>query len=429
MRRLLLVGIVVLLAGCAAPQVGGDSIDGTLGEVDGVTANESLSVSPEDGFNRTEIDGLVRRSMARIEVLRGKEFRRMVDVEIITRAEYREQRSNRSTGDVRRAWENQIYEGLFIVGEDRDVTAVTDETFGESVQGYYLPGQDRIVIVSDSETPTISKRTLVHELVHALQDQQFGLDNRPETQDGQMARNGVVEGEASLLPRLYFERCESEWSCIRPETATGEGGGSIDPGLFQVVIYPYEQGPSFVERLRDRGGWDAVDGLHRQLPASTEQLLHPETYPDEEPVDVRVPDRSSGEWSRLAHEPVGDRLGEAALFSMFVTNDVIEVDDPRSYQHPVTAGWGGDHLVPYRSDDGAFGYVWELAWDSTADAREFHDAYLDMLAAYGAIEDGQGRYVVPDGPFEDAFRVSRNGTRVRIVNAPTVEQLQAVHDS
>jgi len=428
MRRLLLVGIVVVLAGCAAPGVGGNSIDGTVGEVDGVTHNKSLAITPEDGFNETERDRLVRRSMARIEVVRGLEFKRMVELEVIARQTYREQRANRSRGEEQRQWDNQIWEGLFIVGEDRDVNSAIDQTFGESVQGYYLPGRDRIVIVSDSETPTISKRTLVHELVHALQDQQFGLNNRPETEDGKMARNSVVEGEASLLPRLYFDRCDGEWSCIRPDTSGDSSDREIDQGIFQMVIYPYSRGPNFVDQFRQEGGWTAVDTLHDRLPETTEQVLHPDSYPDEEPLEVTVSDQSTDEWSRLDFDPPGERLGEAAIFSMFATNDVVATD-PRSYRDPVSAGWGGDKLVPYRSDDGEFGYVWELAWDSETDAQEFHEAYLALLEDHGAVEERQGVYVVPDGPFEDAFRVTLDGQRVRIVNAPAVEKLSAIHGS
>jgi len=423
-RRILLVGVVLVLAGCAAPQAD-TSLEPTVGEVDGITHNQSIAVSAEDGFTDEELDLLVKRSMARVEVIRGLPFKRMVDVEVITREEYREQRRDRSVGETRRQFENQVWEGMFLVGEDRDVTTVRAETFGESVQGYYLPGRDRIVIVSDAENPTISKRTLVHELVHALQDQQFGLTNRPDTQDEQLARNGVVEGEAVLLPRVYFQRCEGEWSCVRPDTGGGSGG-EVDRGLYQVIIHPYTQGPSFVETIRARDGWDAVDGLHERLPASTEQVIHPEKYPDEEPVNVTVPDRSSDDWSRLDHDPESERIGEAVIFSMFVVNDQFENVTRGDYRHPVSAGWGGDKLVPYRNDD-EFGYVWELTWDSTDDAQQFHDAYRDLLASYDAEDVGENRYVVHDGPFADAFRVTRDGRTVRIVNAPAVGDLRDVH--
>jgi len=427
MRRLAIIAFVVVLAGCAAPQAGDATLGGTIGEVDGVTHDENIPITPADGFNESELDALVRRSMARVEVVRDREFERMVDVEVITRGEYRERRGNRSVGETESQWDNQVWEGLFIVGEDRDVTAVFDETFGTAVRGYYLPGEDRIVVVSDSPTPTVRKDTLVHELVHALQDQQFGLDERPPTRDEQMARNSVVEGEASLVPELYLDRCGAEWSCVRP--STGAPSGSIDPDIYRVIIQPYDQGQTFVERIRDRGGWEAIDDLHSQYPDSTEQVLHRGRYPDEKPIEVNVSDRSGSEWSRLDHDPVGERLGEATIFSMLAANDVIETDQQRRYRHPVSAGWGGDRLVPYRSEAGEFGYVWEIVWDSRGDAEAFHDVYLDVLEGHDAVTRGAGRYVIPDGPFADAFRVSLDGRTVRIVNAPTIQELKKLHPS
>jgi len=282
------------------------------------------------------------------------------------------------------------------------------------------------VIVSDGDTANVDRGTLVHELVHALQDQQFGLDRWPETRDGQMARNGLVEGEASLVPELYRDRCETEWSCLRSPDASGSSDG-IDRGLFSVVIYPYDVGPSFVDHLRADGGWAAVDDAHGDQPTTTEQITHPSEYPADMAEPVSVPDRSGEAWSRLDHDPVGERLGEAAVFVMFQTNGVIEPERPGAYDHPASAGWGGDRLVPYRRDDGAYGYVWNLTWESPADAREFHDRYLELLDRHGSVSRGDDRYLLADGPFADAFRVVRDGRVVRIVNAPSVDALSGVH--
>jgi hypothetical protein len=42
---------------------------------------------------------------------------------------------------------------------------------------------------------------------------------------------------------------------------------------------------------------------------------------------------------------------------------------------------------------------------------------------------GDGVYRIPEGGgYADAFRVRRNGSTVTVVNAPTVEELDRVHD-
>jgi len=429
--RLALVACLIALAGCTGAFAPSDSgtdlhLDDGLGTVDGIAHDDELNISVEDGLNGTERDLLVTRAMARIETVRGLPFERDVDVEVITREQYRRNRSGGSSDETHAAWNNQVWRAMFIVGADRDVETVLDETLGTAVLGFYDVGEDRIVIVSDADKPTISKDTLVHELVHALQDQHFGLDDRPETQDAQLARRGVVEGEAELVPDLYFERCGEEWSCIRPPAPSSTDVGDANIGVLRILSTPYATGPGFVETIRDRGGWAAVDDLYGNMPVSTTQILHPAKYPDERPVDVTVPDRSSAGWSRFDHDPVGDRVGEASLNVMLRENGVIRAEGDNRYTHPVTDGWRGDKLVPYRSGD-EFGYVWKLEWESPDAAAVFTEHYRELLDTHDAVERGADAFLVPDGPFAGAYRVHRDGTTVRIVNAPTVADLSAIH--
>jgi hypothetical protein len=427
MKRALTLCLLVVLAGCTVPgslSDDGDGVSGELGTEDGYRYNESIAVDPSDGLNDSELDAVVGRSMARLEYMRGLEFTDDVNISIISRAEYR----NDQPFDYNRThslWNDQVWEGLFIVGENRDVSDVMNSTLGGAVLGYYEPGTGDIVIVSDSQTPKINRDTLVHELVHALQDQQFGLDESPDTQDAQLARNGVVEGEASLLEDRYRSKCGSDWNCIDVVTGGTSSGGSIDRGLIDVILYPYVVGPTFVAAKEDAGGWAAIDDLHDDYPTSTEQVSNPSLYPDGKPVNVTVADRSNADWERFDHDPVADTVGQASMYVMFADNGVISGGGSR-YQHAATNDWGGDALVPYRNGD-QYGYVWETAWDTQKDAREFLDAYRDLLKSHGATRDGDVYTVPESSPYGDAFRVTHDSKRVRIVNAPTVDALDEIH--
>jgi heme-degrading monooxygenase HmoA len=323
-----------------------------------------------------------------------------------------------------------VWEALLLVGESTGSDEAISDTRSSAVLGYYSSSRERIVIVSETETPMVSRTTLAHELVHALQDQQFGLDNAPETQDTQLATNGVIEGEANYIQQLYQQRCNDNWDCIpMPESSGGGGSGSSDrnAGVFTVIIQPYISGPQFVNTVYGNGGWDAVDELHSDFPDSSEQVIHPQRYPDEEPVEVTVADRSNGEWDRFDHEPVGDTVGEASIFATMYHNNQTDADR-YSYESTPSEGWAGDTVVPYQNESGAGGYVWVSRWDSEEDAEEFADAYRDALTEeHGASQDGNV-YVVPESSeFGDAFRITRSGDTVRIVNGPTVEDLDDIH--
>ncbi len=439
LRLGLLIGVVflIVLAGCVQFERGdrGDPTDDSLGFEDGYWHDDPLSLSPDDGLNATEREALVARTMARLEILRGLEFRDSVNVSVISREQYRANRSGSSADSAHNRWNDQVWEGLFLVGEDASFAEVMDSTLGTSVLGYYAPDRDEIVIVSDSASPSLSRSTLVHELVHALQDQHFGLNGTQPTQDTQLAVDGLVEGEATLLQRQYESRCGEDWQC--PSLAATNAGGSVTTaggtsdyrsGVFTVVYQPYASGPSFVRTLEARGGWSAVDAAHDRLPESTEQIIHPEAYPDERPVSVSIPDRSGSAWSRFDLDPVGDTVGEASIYAMFAVNGVTT--GPGSlyeYVSDPATGWGGDTLVPYR-DGERYGYVWKTSWETEADAREFSSAYRDLLTARDARTVGDGLYVLPEtDPFGDAFSLRRHGTDVTIVNGPDPDAVGSIH--
>jgi hypothetical protein len=435
-RRTLAVAVFVVLllavAGCSAPRLPFSDADppaDRLGWENGYWYDETLDINESDGLNDSEREAVVARAMARIERIRGLEFESTVPVEVISRAEYRRRNDGSTNRSAHDRWNNQVWEALFVVGEDTDVSDAFSSTLGSSVQGYYSVGEDEIVVVSDAETPTLSRRTLAHELVHALQDQQFGLNGSADTQDAQLARNGIVEGDARYVEAAYVSRCGEQWECVDSGGGGGGGGGDYNRALFLTIYQPYATGPGFVAAVKDRGGWDAVDAVYSDPPDSSEQVIHPSLYPDEKPVNVTVPDRSNASWSRFDVSPVADTVGEASIYAMFVSNGVVEPQDRYGYNATPSAGWGGDALVPYQSDDGEYGYVWTTAWDSESDAREFEQAYLDLLERKGATERDGDVYVVDESnPYGDAFRVTRDGDRVRIVNAPTVADLDGVHD-
>ncbi|WP_018256349.1 Hvo_1808 family surface protein [Halomicrobium katesii] len=440
MRRVAALALLVVLAGCLGAVNDLNPADrdrpadeDPIGWEDGYWYDDSVSVTTEDGLNASERAAALARSKARVERIRDREFDGNVSVEVISRAEYRNQSLGPGGTGPDDPWNDQVWEALLLVGEDSGTSEAMGETYNASVQGYYSPASDNITIVSDSPTPTVDRSTLSHELVHALQDQYDNLESSPETQDRQLARQSVTEGEANYVQWTYEDRCENRWQCLSPPGGDGSGessgGGAPTDGVFVTIYQPYATGPGLIDQQYGRNRWDGVERLYENPPDSTEQVIHPDRYPDEEPVNVTVPDRSSDEWERFDHEPVADTAGEASIFAMLYTNDAVEPEQWFRYRSDASAGWGGDSIVPYRDGSGGYGYVWTIEWDSPGDAREFEAAYTSILDDKGASRPSETVYRVPDSDaFGDAFRVTRSGSRVRIVNAPTVDDLGDVHE-
>jgi len=433
---------MLLLAGCAAPYAGSgppgdapaerpDPSEDRLGWENGYWHNESLSIDTSDGLNDSELEAVTYRTMARLEVIRGLEFERDPAIRRVPLRVARDRAE--SDGDVPEPGPlDQLYEATFVVGEDRSPFGIETPPRG----GFYSADEHRItLIVNESRDGLgVDRNTLAHELVHALESDALDAYDR----ESGYVPDTVTEGDADYVTALYADRCGEQWDCIsqvgnssESSKPTAEDLEAIDAdlGLLAQLQFPYAEGPDFVKAIRERGGWSAVNDLYTNPPSSDEQVIHPERYPDERPADFTVPDRSDEDWERTAEFTVG----EAQLYTTLWDNGVVDRGDVFSddvgganYSHPATDGWGGDQLVTY-TNGSAHGYVFVTVWDSERDAREFQEAYREVLAAHDAEEVRDGVYRIPDDdPFGDAFRVERQGNRVVVTNAPTVEDLDAV---
>ena len=453
-----LVALLVLLAGVApvaavgatgdsAPppvQVRDDPPSDRIGWEDGYWHDDPIDVDQSDGLSDREIDALVARSMARVEFVREAEFTESVDVAVISRDDYRERQGNASANESFAAWNNQVWEALFVDGEDTDVQDELSGTFGSSVAGFYAPSTGEIRIVTTTpDSPTIDNGTLVHELTHALQDQQGRLSTaRPTdaTQDADLAANGLIEGEANYVERRYAERCGTEWDCAAPPASDGGGGGNPNLGILLTILQPYSDGPVYVNSIREREGWDGVSQAFDSPPVSTEQTIH---VTDDEPVPIEYTDRATDGWRTFPDEGQdgSDTVGEASIYVMFwyqARTVGANTIDPRAlaqtdspldtynYEAEPSAGWGNDRVFPYRNSARAEGgYVWVTEWDTPEDARQFRRAHEAILRAHDA-EQRNGTWVIPEGEYADAFRVTRDGTRVTVVNGPDPAAVEAI---
>jgi hypothetical protein len=401
---------------------------------------------------------VVNRSMARVEHVRNVEFQRDVDVSILSREAYRERQGGGGSGgsDAARLQEATRLEALFLVGETADAQAEQAATRSASVQGFYSPSEDEITIVAPTATPSVDEVTLAHELVHAYQfrgNLEVRFPQSP-TRDERRALVALIEGDANLVDRMVGDRCEGEWSCVGHESAATEttastttsddaaGDGSAAParpdmGLYLLSYFPYAEGEGYVAAAKERGGWAAVNALYSNPAASSEQVIH---RTDDPVATVAVSDRSGSDWSRVSDR--GVTAGEADLATMFaatlyddVEGSVVSREDfltesgpiPITYALDPSTGWAGDSLYAYEHEDGDRGYVWRLEFDEEDEAREFVQAYRELLEYRDAERERASVFVVPEGPYADAFAVDVRGLTVTIVNAPTVDELDDVH--
>lgn len=458
------------VADCAAepPEDFADPEDGNdvIGWVDGFWYNEPLGFTvDDDGITESELEALSARTAARFEAMRCITATDGVPtVEIQSREEFQEEQEGIYTDaepDVG-LFDNAMFKTMLLVGSDENSLEVREANRGETVGGFYNFVEERIVVVSDDpDTLLIDEEILAHELGHAIQDQQFNLSrfDRPTT-DIDKGKLALIEGDVHLVEGWYLEACEAGmWDepCVTEEVGEGGAGGDLASfGIYFKSWQPYNDGPAFVEYMREElgdGGWEAIDQLYEEPPDSALYTAFPEKFGEVERADVEVPDESEGDWERLTFNDSVDynTLGVAGISAMikeptfetgagFNILDPLEIQNvtpqgeldqfqPFNYANEVTEGWRDDKLYAYANDEDEVGSVWKLQWASDEEAETFVDAYEELIEfRVGDLADGYTNVYEFDRDYDMVVAVDTEGGTVTIVTAPTVDDLAQVHD-
>ncbi|RLB48929.1 MAG: hypothetical protein DRH23_07620 [Deltaproteobacteria bacterium] len=395
-RRVAWLAAALVLSSChrhAKPETSppATSIETTpsSGSRPGRAASPATGVAgPATAKERAAIDDLVRAAAS----VRQLKLRRPVTIEIEDGdAIANSLRSQIEDAEIERA--RLVYGALGLLDVDADLHSLFAGVLGEQVIGYYDPDTGRLVIREDvmaglagafgPEQTQEARLVLVHELVHALQDQRLGLGEsyqKERTADEDNAFRAVVEGDATLAMLAHALRQQGI-----PLSAATDGiqqmgdyvdlnalvrGEKLDaaPAILRVtLVAPGLRGLQFVAALQGRGGWPAVNNAHRRPPATTEQVLHPEKYFAREPGEqIEIPDNGAvlaAGFKRVE----GDTLGELELAVYLGQGRPSGTDDEAA------AGWAGDRLAVY-SRRSEVAVIWWTTWDDDAEAVQAYRA-------------------------------------------------------
>jgi hypothetical protein len=277
--------------------------------------------------------------------------------------------------------------------------------------GFYEPHEKTMFIGSDVRGKELDA-TLWHELVHALQDQHYGLDKlldwSDDAGDWQGAVHALAEGDATsaMIDALFVDKHvlapDLPDSVMDLQSALSAGSvQGVPPIIKRSVVAPYVDGLSFVNALRRRGGWSAVAAAWQRMPASTEQILHLDKYDAREgPEALPALAPSTSGPTQVVYSDV---YGEQTLRVLF------EEWMPARVAREAAAGWAGDRLTAY-SDGQLFSVAWRVRYDDEAAALiALHAFARGVLAPEDAGVDSRGRLseFVSAGESERATRAGQ----------------------
>ena len=307
----------------------------------------------------------------------------------------------------------ESYGLLGLVPRDMDLRAVLKELYLEQVAGFYDPDSTTLFVLDDQPDDALES-LLVHELVHAIQDQSVDLDAITDSElgnDRQVAAQAAIEGHATLVMFEFLmgrqggavdlTEMTNFTDLVRPALEAARTQSPALAGAPLVIqeslLFPYLGGASFVEAL-----WKQELGrpppFGERLPASTEQILHPERFLGDDPdfpvtLEVIAPEG----WTRLYHGGLGE----------LETGILLET---HMGSRAPADGWDGDRYVLLENAEGVRALAWVSVWDSESQRDRFIEALRPYLGGF-PTEAAVVRMDVNGRP----------GSRLLLGDAPDVE--------
>jgi hypothetical protein len=194
--------------------------------------------------------------------------------------------------------------------------------------------------------------------------------------DAELAAHALVEGDASLVMAHYVARNPARIIALMKSMGSSQSGTEeierAPRALRESLLFPYEHGMKWAQALYKREGWSLVSRAYKELPQSTEQILHAEKYfAREAPIKLALADIAGAlgpGWKRIDTDVNGE-------WSYYLILDEF-LKSPQESQR-AAAGWGGDRYSVYEEPkSGRACLVQFSAWDTAQDADEFFGAYV-----------------------------------------------------
>ncbi|MEO1482020.1 MAG: hypothetical protein AAFU77_07920 [Myxococcota bacterium] len=345
----------------------------------------------DQGYSVCALDDqdCVRVTAATLARHRGVVNSEVPPVRFITSTELFEQDQARDgeLSEEQRLGQQRVLDALALLAllpEDYTAEEATRDLYA-TIPAFYDSGEKAIYIVSDAFVgdETQAYETLVHELVHAQQDQELDLRSYRRTHsrstDRDLAVLAIVEGEA----RLYDTLANIELRDLGPDQVDWVGffdGWQRDrldraaetdvPDLMIPRLFPYAWGTELMYDAWRAGDRLSIDRVFASPPESVRQvMMHPQQAPpvgsdwneDGALAQTLVPELPDFELLGWSHD------GVWSVQAMLARNSTRAVPVWSPLMSHVTADALSLH---YNQDSDSTAAVWRIRMDSIERAQE-----------------------------------------------------------
>jgi hypothetical protein len=321
---------------------------------------------------------------------------------------------------------------------DFDLYEFYIELFSEQVAGFYDDETKAMYVIQDQGFRGPQRLTYAHEYVHALQDLNYDMESGLQYSDEACeedsercaAVQALLEGDASFSEIEWFTNHATAQDAAEIQDFYSNYESPVydrAPAFMREdFIFPYQAGHTFVEYLHNQGEWQSVDQAYENPPVSTEQILHPERYPDDAPIPVDLPELETAlgdGWREIDRGVMGEWYTYLILAYGLDASAQLEITQAQE----AAEGWGGDRYVVYFNEDtGQTVMVLRSIWESDSEAEEFSTAFQEYAGSrFGTPSSEQGGI----STWEDSTgrtELRRDGDTTTWILAPDQETAQQV---
>jgi hypothetical protein len=342
------------------------------------------------GEERQEIFQAIDRSLRELASISGLNAKKTIRYDLITRDKVNQFLKDRIRESVKpeelRA-EEMTLKKLGFVPPDFNLEKSTIDLLTEQAAAFYDYHKKKLFL-TDWAPSAMQESALVHELAHALADQNFHLERfirqGGKSDDSELARMAVMEGQATWLMTEVQARRAGQSIATSPglldamSGATDEGSSqypvfnSVPLYLRVTLVFPYTEGGRFQNAVYAKMGKAAFAEVFRHPPDTSQQILHPAKYFDHiEPTRPAFPQLAHGKGYKDLSEGMLGELDHSILIRQYGTSQEAGAIAPH---------WKGGRysLVENKSEARVIlRYVSE--WDSAEIAGDFFRFYGQVL--------------------------------------------------
>ena len=378
----------------------------------------------------------IRVMTQRIEQITGWKAKRKVPAAMMNKRQLDTYLKARLTEDVKpeeiRA-EQVTLRRLGFIGEQVDLKQSLLDVMNEQAAAFYDTRKKRLYLMEaagDKGGEQMQETVLVHELSHALADQQHNLyrfmQQSGSSDDAHLARMAVLEGQATWLMSEYMATQNGSSLLGKPDlvammarassTSSSEFPALDAAPLYlqETFLFPYSQGMLFQSKVIEKLGKAGYSEVFKRPPSTTQQILHPELYlSNTKPLPLTLP---PGKFIDpvLTDGTLGE-LDHQILLRQFKVPEWARI----------ASGWAGcRYRVLEDKQHTHTTLIYTSHWQSGEAAQDFFDAYRKSIlpvklkqAAFRQDSESLATGKAADG----YFRIERKGQEVTVLEGLPLE--------